>query len=364
MIRQKSPSVSGVIATCLLVSLALSGESFGGINFIKNDLDAAMKKAAEEKKPLMVDVYATWCGPCKVLDKQTFGDEKVQEFANKHFINVKLDGDRPGSQAFKRKHNVRSYPTVIFLDHTGEELDRMAGVQGPDVFLPNMKDWSEGKNTYRDLRKQYDENPSNLELALKLAEKYSSRFETAKANQLLAKISEADPDNEQGFTDDALYMKALQSVAMRKMHLVKAPLQELLAKYPDSDRRTDAYELLLFYAERAKDTKLLLDTVHAFREAEPESVDANYYFAAYTFQHEKSKLDEALKAINAAIAADSNNMSYHDVKADILVGLNRWDDAKKTLTAAQDLATNPRERAYISKKLELTATLIEKSQGE
>ena len=53
----------------------------------------ASEKAKEEDKIIFVDVYATWCGPCKMMDREVFSQEKVAEYYNATFVNAKFDSD-------------------------------------------------------------------------------------------------------------------------------------------------------------------------------------------------------------------------------------------------------------------------------
>src|SRR5438045_3945454 len=46
-----------------------------GIKFIEQDWNKAMEQAKADKKLIFLDIYATWCGPCKMLKKNTFTDE-------------------------------------------------------------------------------------------------------------------------------------------------------------------------------------------------------------------------------------------------------------------------------------------------
>ena len=56
----------------LLLALLLPAVASAEVPFIQRDLKAALARAKAEKRPLMVDVFATWCGPCKELDAKVF----------------------------------------------------------------------------------------------------------------------------------------------------------------------------------------------------------------------------------------------------------------------------------------------------
>ena len=107
-----------------------SKDEFGeyeGIQFQKADLKSALKKAQEQKKIIFVDVYASWCGPCKMLDRQTFSNKKVGEHFNNKFINIKLDGESSEGIEIMKKYQLRSYPTLLFLDENGNLISKNTG---------------------------------------------------------------------------------------------------------------------------------------------------------------------------------------------------------------------------------------------
>jgi len=100
-------------------------------------LTVAALQAAYNKnpKPILVDVYTRWCGWCKVMDKETYSNEKVAAYINEHYYAVKLDAERKDSvewdgkkYGYNRVNKVNdlavyltygqgqmSFPTTVFL---------------------------------------------------------------------------------------------------------------------------------------------------------------------------------------------------------------------------------------------------------
>ncbi len=96
----------------------------GAAHWTDADFDTLLKKAADEKKPVIVDFFATWCGPCRLA--APIIDKLSDEYADKAII-VKMDVDEntqtPG------KFGVMSIPTVIaFKD--GKPVDKVIGFPG------------------------------------------------------------------------------------------------------------------------------------------------------------------------------------------------------------------------------------------
>ena len=57
-------------------------------------LNEAFEAQKIQPKKILIDVYTVWCGPCKLLDKNTFGHPGVAEFINDHFYPVKFNAER------------------------------------------------------------------------------------------------------------------------------------------------------------------------------------------------------------------------------------------------------------------------------
>jgi thiol:disulfide interchange protein DsbD len=97
----------------------------------------AVSQASTEKRPLLVDFTADWCGACKKMAKETFADPRVMEKAG-HFVAVKIDAtddEDPQVDAVKGKYKVVGLPTVVLYDSTGAERKRFNDFVGPEDFL-------------------------------------------------------------------------------------------------------------------------------------------------------------------------------------------------------------------------------------
>lgn len=119
-------------------SAAVDGEA-PETEWIHDDLDAALALAAETGKPVFVDMYADWCGPCRMLAEDYFPREDYREVLSRA-VTVKINTDN--NQELASRYGIQSIPTLILLDSQGNELDRITGVMGsPESFLPVIEEF-------------------------------------------------------------------------------------------------------------------------------------------------------------------------------------------------------------------------------
>ncbi|KAJ1512094.1 hypothetical protein HMI54_011270 [Coelomomyces lativittatus] len=81
------------------------------------------KEVLQSKVPVLVDFYADWCGPCKVLSPRL---EELAQLKKSQLHIVKLDGEVNYELASQFK--ISAYPTVVLFKE-GKEIDRFIGVR-------------------------------------------------------------------------------------------------------------------------------------------------------------------------------------------------------------------------------------------
>ena len=144
---------------------------FISITFISNaqdtkinwmSLEEAVAAQAKEPRKIMMDMYTAWCGPCKLLDRNTFQNTDVATYVNKNYYAVKFNAEGNDVVSFKDKtftnpsydpakakrrnsghqlasyFRVQAYPTIVFLDENGDLIAPVKGYHTPnqlEVFL-------------------------------------------------------------------------------------------------------------------------------------------------------------------------------------------------------------------------------------
>jgi thiol-disulfide isomerase/thioredoxin len=123
------------LALCLLFSFGLSASK---IEFRNLSLAEGLAAAKEEGKPVFIDCYTTWCGPCKWMTANIFTDESVAEYYNENYICLKIDMEKGEGIDIAKNYSVRAYPTLLYLDDSGETLLVSVGAnRDPQSYINN-----------------------------------------------------------------------------------------------------------------------------------------------------------------------------------------------------------------------------------
>ncbi|CAN5747806.1 tetratricopeptide repeat protein [soil metagenome] len=147
--------------------------------------------------PVVVDLWATWCGPCTTLGPIL---EKVVDATGGQVVLAKVDVD--ANPAISQAFQVQSIPAVYAMKD-GQPVDGFMGsypenfVQGfVDKLLPSPTDVLQSEllaaGDEASLRKVLDAEPGNEEAVIALAELLVERGDTEEALVLLERIPESD----------------------------------------------------------------------------------------------------------------------------------------------------------------------------
>lgn len=136
-----------LIITLFLVSFI--GHASDKIELKWKKYDVGLAEAKKAKKKIIVDVYTDWCKWCKKLDKEVYANDSIAAYLENQYILVKVNGESSTKIKYKEKQlsemqltqlfKVTGFPAIIFLDSTGEVIDRISGYVTPDRFLPIVK---------------------------------------------------------------------------------------------------------------------------------------------------------------------------------------------------------------------------------
>ena len=156
---QKVIRFSAILFSLVLLTSFLPPKKERLIWLSLNELQTAY---AMQHRPIIIDVYTSWCGWCKVMDKDTYGNEKVISYINKNFYAVKFNAESTdtvelGSKKFAYNPAFKAndlavylldgqmgYPTTVLLSSVYAQPAPLAGFLKPSELEPPLKYFGEG----------------------------------------------------------------------------------------------------------------------------------------------------------------------------------------------------------------------------
>ena len=127
--------------------------------------DEGVASAQSGNKKMVVDVFTTWCGWCKRMDRQVYGNQTVQEILAAYYVPVKLNGESQSILSFEgnkiteqdlsKKFNVSGYPTTLFFDENRELIVSVPGFVDTKRFI-NILNFIASNSYQRMTFKQYE----------------------------------------------------------------------------------------------------------------------------------------------------------------------------------------------------------------
>lgn len=148
-------------------------------------MDEALAAQKKNPKKIFVDFYTVWCGPCKMLDRNTFTNKDVIDYLNKHYYAVKFNAEgnevvnyngqrftNPGFQPsrsnsrnathqFTTALRITGYPSLAYFDEQGNFIQAVPGYRTPqqlEIFLKMMATDDYKKLTTTEAWNEYQRN--------------------------------------------------------------------------------------------------------------------------------------------------------------------------------------------------------------
>lgn len=154
-----------------IITLFFCGFIFSqNIDFEEKPFQEILQKAKKENKLIFMDAYASWCGPCKLMEKNVFTKLDVSQYYNATFVNSHFDMEKGEGRDIAAKYGVRSFPTYLFLNGDGEVVYRGMGYLPDAQFIALGKEANSiGKGgSAKEKFEKGDKDPAFLMNAIKM----------------------------------------------------------------------------------------------------------------------------------------------------------------------------------------------------
>ena len=330
------------VVVALLAFALVSAQETAGIRFFKGSFAEAQAEAQRQGKPLFVDFYATWCVPCKKMEKTIFTQPEVGAFFNAKFVNLQLDAEAPENVEIAKKYKIEAFPTLGIIAADGKAIQINVGFMKADELLEMAKTAVGEIKGFEELYKEYRAQPDDLKIQQELltiaprflttqdgmdAEKWVVRVRKLYKEYLAKKMADGSLINKKDYLiisnlggDDADEVARVVEYINANLDAWVAAVGEPAAYYvieKNDERMLDLVkkgdESYKTYLEKIRtDYKKAYDVIK-FKKVTPYQKSVDYYGALYAIYKSKdvaryiqlNGLGEDANAADYGIAAQS-----------------------------------------------------------
>lgn len=125
------------IATIVLAVFAITAGAQTNFNEGKT-FQQILAQATDEGKPVFVDCYTSWCGPCKQMATKVFPQKEAGDYFNSKFVCWKVDMEKGEGPELAKKYEVAAYPTFLILNADGTLRATQVGSAPLDKFIKTI----------------------------------------------------------------------------------------------------------------------------------------------------------------------------------------------------------------------------------
>jgi tetratricopeptide (TPR) repeat protein len=261
---------------------------------------------------------------------------------------LRIHGKKDEGPDFRKNYNIQGYPTVLFLNSEGEEIDRICGWSGDkEKYYETIVDYANGKNTVAEISGKLKNDSTNINLNYQLAMKYVARWEGELAKPYFEKILTLDPENVKGYQEEAICYLAVYEVRVSKNPI---PLHNFLKTTKNEKLIDIGYNNLIRYFSGEKDQIKLLEAFEAVVTELPR--DAGYLnrYAWYIYENKLAeKYNRGIELARKAVELKPESAGIWDTLAWLLFETGKVDDAIDCMKKAIELDPNTK---YYQENLE------------
>jgi len=310
----------------------------GGMIFETGTWEEVLNTAKEKNKPIFVDAYTVWCGPCIWMTANVFSTDDAGNFYNGHFINYKLDMEKGEGVDFAKKYEVRNYPSYLYFNSEEELIHRSVGSKPVEAFIEDGKNALNPDRALYLLKAKYDNGDKSEELLYEYA--FALRNAYLKNTQEIAKEyleTQSDDDllSEKNWEFIEKLVYDINSHAFKYLEVNKE-------KFADKFGASDVYKKIglakLQYYMAEKDWKSYSEVAVEILDNIDDARFLNQ--VAWTFYEnvdDTDMLDKALNWIKRSIEIEEN-YNNTDTYTALLYKLGRYDEALEAAEYSIEIA--------------------------
>ena len=253
------------------------------IRFFKGTWEEVVAHSKEVNKPIFVDIYATWCGPCKWMERDVFTSDHAGKYYNENFVNYRVDAEEE-EEEFVESMNIEAFPTLAYFNAEGQLLKKEVGALNAEGFVALgeevnrlMKSLSKGTPKVAD-REAYADYVAYMagvdkKAAGELAQTYMKAYSGIE-DEHTWKILEMLVEN----TSDAYFENILEGIGVyAEMESFISFFNKMYSNTISRAVEQEDYASVTRFKDFEYEVRRELDALDAPREAYDLETDATYY---------------------------------------------------------------------------------------
>ena len=127
------------LLTALLALMLTAAPARAQVHFETVSTDSVRALARAQQKLVFIDLYATWCPPCRAMERQVFSQPEVGDFMAQHFVAAKYDVDKRTGRQLLDRYGHGAVPLYLVFDTTGTLWGTIQGAAPIETFIANLE---------------------------------------------------------------------------------------------------------------------------------------------------------------------------------------------------------------------------------
>ena len=214
------------------------------VQWFPGSYQQARKKAQQQGKMILLDMYAVWCRP--YYDQFVFSRANVASYIHRFFVPVRRDGSKGEGRLLRKHFNCVTYPQLLVIDpKSGLEVDRLTRFLKAPLFLRRVEAIRTGKDTLHSLLRLLKQKPGDSVLHFRIGKRLAYRGK-ASCESHLRFVSKNPSKQFPWLSPKALYIlgRIYYRNSKRNYPMAIKVFQEYLKKYPKARRVSRVRKLL------------------------------------------------------------------------------------------------------------------------